>query len=42
MRKYVLTTKITKDTKGLDKLNSELRDLRGEHFLSFLVAASPR
>jgi hypothetical protein len=28
MKKYYLTTKITKDTKGSDNLNSDLRDLR--------------
>jgi hypothetical protein len=45
MRKYKLTTKITKDTKGSDNLNSELRALRvlrGENFLSILAAALPR
>ena len=44
MRKYGLTTKFTKDTKGSDILNSELRDfrvLRGEHLLAYLVAAQP-
>jgi len=45
VREFNLTTKITKDTKGSDNLNSELRELRvprGEHFLSHLVAALPR
>ena len=45
MRKYGLTTKFTKDTKGSGILNSELRDfrvLRGEHLLAYLVAAQPR
>ena len=44
MRKSSLTTKITKDTKGSDDSNSELRALRvlrGENFLSYLVAALP-
>jgi hypothetical protein len=39
----LFTTKLTKDTKGSDILNSELRALRvlrGEYFLSYLVAAS--
>ena len=30
MRKFDLTTRRTKDTKGSDALNLELRDLRGE------------
>ena len=41
----LFTTKLTKDTKGSDILNSELRDfrvLRGEHLLAYLVAALPR
>jgi hypothetical protein len=41
----LFTTKLTKDTKGSDILNSELRDfrvLRGEHLLVYLVAVQPR
>jgi len=39
------TTKSTKATKVSDNLNSELRDLRvlrGEHLISYWVAALPR
>ena len=39
----LFTTKLTKDTKGSDILNSELRALRvlrGEYLLFYLVAAS--
>jgi hypothetical protein len=42
MTKYALTTKITKDTKVSENHHSELRALRvlrGEHYLSYLVAA---